>query len=268
MGLSLVTAPARSPGKYRISQYGDSVGLPVFKTDFGTIGIILCGDIYSQEISRASRRPGSGVHLLPVPVVGSFGNIEPLDAASPGHRQRRLHGCRPLADVRRRPAELRHRPVRPESFAASSYWSDSVCTADVDLAAGRPWFTRSNNPGPAGQKGYLAAYYPKTIPEKRTDLLRRAVGRATPRIVPADRRQDPGAPPPCQRGFRQDGFAPVAAVRRQCPPRVLRRHQRPGMISPPSSRPTTTGPGGVGPTAIISRHGAKHRRCTGARRIT
>ena len=45
-----------------------------------------------------------------------------------------------------------------------------MCTADVDLAAGRPWFTRSNNPGPAGQKGYLAAYYPKTIPEKRTDL--------------------------------------------------------------------------------------------------
>ena len=50
-------------------------------------------------------------------------------------------------------------------------------------------------------------------------------------------------------------------------PRVLRRHQRPGMISPPLSRPMTTGPGGVGPTAIISRHGAKNRRCTGARQI-
>jgi hypothetical protein len=54
--------------------------------------------------------------------------------------------------------------------AASQYWRDSVCTADVDLDCGRTWFTRSNTPGTAGQKGYMAGYYPKTIPDKRTDF--------------------------------------------------------------------------------------------------
>ncbi len=54
--------------------------------------------------------------------------------------------------------------------AASQYWCDSVCTAEVDLDAGRTWFARSDKPGTAGQKGYMAGYYPKTIPDKRTDF--------------------------------------------------------------------------------------------------
>ena len=40
-------------GKYRISQYGGSKELPVFSTDFGIIGLMVCGDIYSPEICRA-----------------------------------------------------------------------------------------------------------------------------------------------------------------------------------------------------------------------
>ena len=55
-------------------------------------------------------------------------------------------------------------------LAASAYWSDSVCTADVDLDAGQVWFARSNTPGCAGTKGYLAGYYPKTVPDKKTDF--------------------------------------------------------------------------------------------------
>jgi hypothetical protein len=34
----------------------------------------------------------------------------------------------------------------------------------------RAWFARSNIPRTAGQKGYRAGYYPKTIPDKRTDF--------------------------------------------------------------------------------------------------
>ena len=55
-------------------------------------------------------------------------------------------------------------------LAASRYWCDSVCTAEIDLDASPIWFARSDTPGRAGQKGYLAGYYPKTVPEKRTDF--------------------------------------------------------------------------------------------------
>jgi len=55
-------------------------------------------------------------------------------------------------------------------LAATPYWCDCVATADVDLDSPRVWFARSNTPGAAGRNGYLAAYYPKTIPDKRTDF--------------------------------------------------------------------------------------------------
>jgi predicted amidohydrolase len=156
-------------GKYRISQYGDSVGLPVFKTDFGTIGIILCGDIYSQEISRALAVQGAEFIFCPSQSWGPSGTLnlwmQQARAIDNGVYMAAAH--LPMSDVGQRSYVI---DPCGQILAASSYWSDSVCTADVDLAAGRPWFTRSNNPGPAGQKGYLAAYYPKTIPEKRTDL--------------------------------------------------------------------------------------------------
>lgn len=45
-----------------------------------------------------------------------------------------------------------------------------MITAKMDLDAGQTWFSRSTTPGQAGQKGYLWAYYPKLVPEKRTDL--------------------------------------------------------------------------------------------------
>ena len=54
--------------------------------------------------------------------------------------------------------------------AASRYWTDSVCIAEVDLDAGPTWFARSDKPGRAGQPGYLAGYYPRTVPERRDDL--------------------------------------------------------------------------------------------------
>jgi len=38
------------------------------------------------------------------------------------------------------------------------------------LDASPIWFARSDTPGRAGRRGYLAGYYPKTIPEKRTGL--------------------------------------------------------------------------------------------------
>jgi hypothetical protein len=55
-------------------------------------------------------------------------------------------------------------------LAASQYWRDCVATAEVDLDACSLWFCKSDTPGPGGQPGYLAGYFPKTIPEQRNDF--------------------------------------------------------------------------------------------------
>ena len=156
-------------GKYRISQYGDSTELPVFKTDFGVIGIILCGDIYSQEISRSLAIQGAEIIFCPSQSWGASGQfnlwMQQARAIDNGIWMAAAH--LPMSEISQRSYVL-----DPYGYilAASRYWTDSVCTAEIDLDAGPIWFARSDTPGRAGQKGYLAGYYPKTIPEKRTDL--------------------------------------------------------------------------------------------------
>jgi len=155
-------------GKYRISQYGDSVELPVFKTDFGVIGIILCGDIYSQEISRAMALQGAEIIFCPSQSWGASGTfnqwMQQARAIDNGLFMAAAH--LPMSDSGQRSYVI---DPYGQVLAASAYWTDSVSTADVDLDAGVVWFARSDTPGRAGQPGYLAGYYPKTIPEKRTD---------------------------------------------------------------------------------------------------
>lgn len=156
-------------GKYRISQYGDSTELPVFQTDFGVIGIILCGDIYSQEISRALAIQGAEIIFCPSQSWGASGQfnlwMQQARAIDNGVFMAVAHF--PMSEISQRSYVL-----DPYGYvlAASQYWSDSVCTAEVDLDAGQTWFARSDTPGTAGRPGYLAAYYPKTLPTKRTDL--------------------------------------------------------------------------------------------------
>lgn len=60
-------------GKYRTSQYGASKELPVFKTDFGVVGIMLCGDVYSPEIARALALQGAELILCPSQSWGPSG---------------------------------------------------------------------------------------------------------------------------------------------------------------------------------------------------
>ncbi len=156
-------------GKYRISQYGDSVALPVFQTDFGVIGIMLCGDVYSQEISRALALQGAEIIFCPSQSWGASGQfnlwLQQARAIDNGAWIAAAH--LPMSEISQRSYVL-----DPYGFvqAASRYWTDSVCTAEVDLEAGPTWFARSDKPGRAGQPGYLAGYYPRTIPERRDDL--------------------------------------------------------------------------------------------------
>jgi predicted amidohydrolase len=156
-------------GKYRISQYGDSVELPVFTTDFGIVGIIVCGDIYSQEISRALALQGAELILCPSQSWGPSGQINLWM-----QQVRAIDNCvfmaaghLPMSDIGQRSYVL---DPYGHILAATEYWRDSVCTAEVDLDAGRIWFGRTDKAGTAGKPGYLAAYYPPTVPEKRADL--------------------------------------------------------------------------------------------------
>ena len=45
----------------------------MFATDFGVIGIILCGDIYSQEITRAMALQGAEIVFCPSQSWGPSG---------------------------------------------------------------------------------------------------------------------------------------------------------------------------------------------------
>lgn len=156
-------------GKYRISQYGGSKDLPVFKTDFGVVGIMLCGDVYSPEIARALALQGAEIIFCPSQSWGPSGqwNLWMQQARAIDNAAYLAVAHFPFSDV-----SQRSYVIDPYGYplAASDYWRDSVVVADVDLDAGRTWFAPSNTPGKAGQKGYLAGYYPKTVPEKRTDF--------------------------------------------------------------------------------------------------
>ena len=156
-------------GKYRISHYGGSKELPVFKTDFGVIGLILCGDINSPEICRAMALQGAEIILDGAQSWGPSGQINLW-----WQQARALDNAVYLATAHFPFSDIAQRSYVLDPYgyplAASQYLCDSVFTADVDLDAGRIWFAPSDKPGSAGRKGYLSAYYPQTIPEKRTDF--------------------------------------------------------------------------------------------------
>jgi predicted amidohydrolase len=156
-------------GKYRISQYGDSTELPVFKTDFGVLGIILCGDIYSQEISRSLALQGAELIVCPSQSWGPSGtiNLWMQQARAIDNRVFMAAAHLPMSDACQRSYVL---DPYGQTLAASAYWTDSICTADVDLDSSGVWFARSDKLGRAGKPGYLAAYYPKTVPDKRTNF--------------------------------------------------------------------------------------------------
>jgi len=156
-------------GKYRISQYGLSKELPVFKTDFGVVGLMLCGDIYSQEIVRSLALQGAEIVLCGSQSWGASGRfnlwMQQARAIDNGVYMATTHF--PMSDV-----SQRSYVIDPYGYplAATRYWCNSAAAAEVDLDAGRVWFAKSDKPGPAGKPGYLAGYFPKVVPEKRTDF--------------------------------------------------------------------------------------------------
>jgi len=141
----------------------------VFKTDFGVIGIILCGDIYSQEIARSLAVQGAEIVFCPSQSWGASGefNLRMQQARAIDNAVHMAAAHLPFSEI-----SQRSYVIDPYGYilASSQYWRDSVCTAEVDLDAGGTWFAPSDKPGPAGRPGYLAGYYPKTVPTQSSDF--------------------------------------------------------------------------------------------------
>lgn len=156
-------------GEYRISQYGLSEDLPVFKTDFGVVGLILCGDIYSPEIVRAMALQGAELILCGSQSWGASGSfnrwMQQVRAIDNGLYMATAHF--PMSDISQRSYVI---DTYGHLLAASSYWANSAFSADIDLDAPHVWFAESDQIGAAGKPGYLAGFYPETVPQKRDDL--------------------------------------------------------------------------------------------------
>jgi len=156
-------------GKYHISQYGCSTELPVFKTDFGVIGVILCGDIYSPEIARSLTLQGAEIIFCPSQSWGASGqfNLWMQQARAIDNAVYMAAAHLPMSEV-----SERSYVIDPYGYplVASHYWCESVFSADVDLDASRIWFSPPEASASAGRKGDLAAHDSKAVPDKRSDF--------------------------------------------------------------------------------------------------
>ena len=202
---SYLIGPEGKPvGKYRKShrlpdepiELGDA--LPVFDTPLGKIGLMIGTDHYWPEIPLVLALNGAELILwstAPEAVPQGF----PLDAKM---RVRALDNQVVLAAAdyvddlpylcSNWPAYAglplgRSYVIDPHGYilAATQYWCDCTATAELDLDAPRVWSARSNKPGSAGRPGYLAAYYPKTLPERRIDFRDVLMARRRPELYKA-----------------------------------------------------------------------------------
>lgn len=70
------TTPAHAPWVYRGGRYWDfewvnAVDLPVFHTEVGRIGLLICSEVYSPELCRILALKGAEVVLMPAGLMGA-----------------------------------------------------------------------------------------------------------------------------------------------------------------------------------------------------
>ena len=69
------TIPAHAPWVYKGGEYWDfdwvnGIELPVFETDIGRIGLLVCSEVYSPELSRILALKGAEIILMPAGLMG------------------------------------------------------------------------------------------------------------------------------------------------------------------------------------------------------
>lgn len=159
----------------RIMLYGKGCGQEVYDTDFGRIGIRLCGDIYAPELDRLFALAGADIVLNPSMSWGASGRINTelnqARAMDNGHFIVSAHLA--FSD-----AGQRSHVIDPMGgvVAASAYYSESVLLSDIDLDAPRGFFVEAGEREiPAGSylEGYRTRRTHRLLPHRELFALRR-----------------------------------------------------------------------------------------------
>jgi len=143
----------------RIMLYGRGNGQQVYDTDFGRIGIRLCGDVYAPELDRLFAMQGADIVFNPSMSWGASGQVNTLlnqaRAMDNGHYVVSAHLA--FSD----PGQRSH-VVDPTGavVAASPYYTDGVLVADIDLDARRGIFIPDPTQPPKAvpEEIYLKSY--------------------------------------------------------------------------------------------------------------
>lgn len=139
-----------------IMLYGKGVGQACFDTDFGRIGIRLCGDVYAPELDRLFALQGADIVLNPSMSWGASGSINTelsqARAMDNGHFIANAHLA--FSD-----AGQRSHVIDPMGaiLASSAYYESSVLVTDIDLDAPRGVFVKSGE-RKFDRHAYLAEY--------------------------------------------------------------------------------------------------------------
>jgi predicted amidohydrolase len=139
-----------------IMLYGKGCGQECFDTDFGRIGIRLCGDVYAPELDRLFALQGADIVFNPSMSWGPSGlintRLNQARAMDNGHFVVSAHLA--FSD-----AGQRSHVIDPTGavVAASAYYTNSVLIADIDLDAPHGLFLRGERKA-VNKNAYLAGY--------------------------------------------------------------------------------------------------------------
>ncbi len=159
----------------RIMLFGRGCGQEVFDTDFGRIGIRLCGDVYAPELSRLLALKGADIVFNPSMSWGASGlintELNQVRAMDNGHFVASVHVA--FSD-----SGQRSHVIDPMGgvVAASSFYDNSVLIADIDLDARRGVFVpegrRNIEPG-CYLEGFRSEVSHTLFPQSELFKLRR-----------------------------------------------------------------------------------------------
>ncbi|HWL52882.1 MAG TPA: carbon-nitrogen hydrolase family protein [Chthoniobacteraceae bacterium] len=140
-----------------IMLYGRGCGQGYFDTDFGRIGIRLCGDVYAPELDRLFALEDVDIVFNPSQSWGASGlintELNQVRAMDNGHFVVSSHTA--FSD----PGQRSH-VIDPMGFvvAASSFYCDDFLVADIDLDGKRGIFVKEGTRGEIKSDAYLRRY--------------------------------------------------------------------------------------------------------------
>jgi len=155
-----------------IMLYGKGCGQGCYDTDFGRIGVRLCGDVYAPELDRLFAMEDADIVFNPSMSWGASGlintELNQVRAMDNGHFVVSAHLS--FSD-----AGQRSHVIDPTGavVAASAYYTNAVLIADVDLDSKRGLFIKEGSRETSGDT-YLADYRSTTTHRllSRHELLR------------------------------------------------------------------------------------------------